>query len=215
MQRMRETTIHLIRHGQSEANLERRLSSRPPGPGLTPLGRRQAEAARDLLLRARRAPDVILTSPMRRTLETAAPLSAAVGIAPVRMADLVETRFGVWDGWQVDELLRASRAFRDWMVDPEVTPPPEGEPLSSVARRVRACLTRVAQAHPGQTVAAFSHMHALQGFLMLVEGLPWSRHPEIAMPNAAVVTARYSPTGWRIDSVDTSAALAGADREVS
>lgn len=212
---MQQTTIHLVRHGQSEANVQRRLSSAPPGPGLTDLGRLQARAAGELLLQSSRPPQVIVTSPMRRTVETAMPLSRALGVAPCRVAELTETQFGAWDGWQVDALIESSRAFRDWLVDPELTPPPAGEALSSVAHRVRSCLTRVAAAHAGQSVAAFSHMHALQGFVMLLQGAPWKMHPDFEMPNACIVTAHWQPCGWRLGGIDVSANRPDAAREVS
>ena len=34
----------LLRHGQSVANVDKRLDTRPPGAELTPLGREQARA---------------------------------------------------------------------------------------------------------------------------------------------------------------------------
>ncbi len=212
---MPETTIHLVRHGQSQANVEGRLSCTPPGPGLTELGHLQALAARDLLLGAARIPQLVVVSPMRRTIETAAPLIHALGVAPVWAPELGETRFGAWDGWQADELATFSRRFRRWARDPEVLPP-GGESLSAVARRVTAYLTRLASTHPGQCIAAFSHMHALKGFVMTVEGVPWTRHGEFQLPNCAVVTAHWDGSRWQGARVDvTKSRPACARHEVS
>lgn len=83
----------LLRHGQSEFNLHFTATRRDPGiedPGLTPLGREQAErAAMDLA-------DIELTrlivSPYTRALQTAAPLLASRDLR-LEVTDLVRERY--------------------------------------------------------------------------------------------------------------------------
>ncbi|WP_285727838.1 histidine phosphatase family protein [Psychromicrobium xiongbiense] len=68
----------LIRHGQTESNVGRLLDTALPGPGLTDLGQRQAqalvEAFRDVPI------DALAASSALRTQQTAAPLAAARGL---------------------------------------------------------------------------------------------------------------------------------------
>ena len=72
--------ILLVRHGQTSANVVRSLDSLPPGPGLTDIGRAQAEAfARSL---DGIAIDRVHCSNLVRTHETAAPLLALRGLTP-------------------------------------------------------------------------------------------------------------------------------------
>lgn len=66
----------LIRYGQTPSNVAGLLDTRIPGPGLTDLGRRQAEALPALL--AEEGIGALLVSTMRRTHESAAPLAAAL-----------------------------------------------------------------------------------------------------------------------------------------
>lgn len=67
-------TIWLVRHGQAAAGMEEL------DPGLTETGHRQAAAAAAALTGA---PAVrLVVSPLRRTRETAAPIAAALGLAP-------------------------------------------------------------------------------------------------------------------------------------
>ena len=68
--------LHLVRHGEAAAGWDGDAD-----PGLSALGREQAEAVADLL--APLGPLPILTSPLRRTRETAAPLAARWVIDPV------------------------------------------------------------------------------------------------------------------------------------
>lgn len=57
--------IHILRHGQALHNVDRQYTQ--PDPPLTALGEEQASA-----VRLRDAPDLILISPMTRTIQTAA-----------------------------------------------------------------------------------------------------------------------------------------------
>ncbi len=69
--------LYLIRHGEPSGTWGQ---SDDPDPGLTDLGRKQAEAAGERLLKMR--PKLIVTSPLRRAHETAMPLARALGIEP-------------------------------------------------------------------------------------------------------------------------------------
>jgi broad specificity phosphatase PhoE len=70
------TTLHLVRHGEAASGWGGDLD-----PGLSDLGRRQAEEVTHRL--ALLGPMPILTSPLRRTRETAEPLAARWGVEPV------------------------------------------------------------------------------------------------------------------------------------
>jgi len=69
--------IYLVRHGEAAASW-----AQAPDPGLSDLGHQQARAAAQLL-RPRLAYGAVelLSSPLARTLETAAPLAAELGLA--------------------------------------------------------------------------------------------------------------------------------------
>ncbi len=69
--------IYLVRHGEAAARW-----AEAPDPGLSDLGQQQARAAAQLL-RPRVAAGAVelLSSPLARTLETAAPLAAELGLA--------------------------------------------------------------------------------------------------------------------------------------
>ena len=86
----------LIRHGQTPANVAGVLDTAPPGPGLTALGREQAAAIPGVL--ADRDIQSIAVSNLRRTVETAAPLEAALGVTPLRLSGLREIEAGHLEG---------------------------------------------------------------------------------------------------------------------
>ena len=62
--------IYLVRHGEAAASWEE-----SPDPGLSELGRQQAEVAAALLEREITVETQLWSSPLRRALETAVPLA--------------------------------------------------------------------------------------------------------------------------------------------
>lgn len=74
------TRLYMIRHGKPASSWGDQGAD--PDPGLDETGRAQAERARDALLalRQRERPRRVLTSPLRRCRETAAPLARALGV---------------------------------------------------------------------------------------------------------------------------------------
>lgn len=75
--------IHLVRHGRASASF-----AEAADPGLDDLGRSQAEVV--AVRWAGRAPIQVLSSPLRRTRETAAPLAGRWSVAPSIEARVAE-----------------------------------------------------------------------------------------------------------------------------
>ncbi len=86
----------LVRHGQTRSNVRHVIDTAAPGPGLTSLGRRQADALPGSLAAERI--DVIFASTLARTQQTAAPLSAARGVPLLVRAGIREIEAGDFEG---------------------------------------------------------------------------------------------------------------------
>ncbi len=82
----------IIRHAQSQNNAG--IGPRVADPTLTEIGDRQAELAATALRAF--ALDVLYVSPMRRTLQTAAPITRATGL-PTRVYTGLHEWGGVWE----------------------------------------------------------------------------------------------------------------------
>jgi broad specificity phosphatase PhoE len=74
--------LYLIRHGEPSGT----WGQADPDPGLTDLGRKQAEGAADILRKT--PPKLIVSSPLKRARETAIPLARAMGLE-AKIADAV------------------------------------------------------------------------------------------------------------------------------
>src|SRR3712207_1458531 len=101
------TVTHLLRHGQTEHTPERRFSGRNDLP-LSLTGRAEAEAA--AVRAGQLGIDVVVSSPVRRTRETAETVAAAVGVPVELDDDLAELDFGDLEGLTLDEALAAHRS---------------------------------------------------------------------------------------------------------
>ena len=100
----------LVRHGESEPLVEGTAFPLADGhgdPALAPEGRVQAEQVGARL--ADEPIDAIYVTTLRRTVETAAPLAARLGLEPRVEADLREVHLGDWEG----ELFRQKVADGD------------------------------------------------------------------------------------------------------
>ncbi len=83
----------LLRHGQSEANVERRLDTRPPGAALTPFGRDQARAFSASCAGPER-PMMLVHSEATRATQTAAVIGAELNLPTHEIAGIHEVQVG-------------------------------------------------------------------------------------------------------------------------
>lgn len=145
----RSTTIYLVRHGESEANLARRFSGRMDSP-LTARGRAQAEAVARAL--ADVAFDRIVATPLSRSLDTALVIARPRRMPVDVVADLIEIDVGERTGSTFDEI----RGLPEWRDDGFVAWP-GGESLDQVLARALRAVARLAREAAGGTVCVVGH----------------------------------------------------------
>jgi probable phosphoglycerate mutase len=153
------TDLLLVRHGQSQAYVDGTLFDLIDGQGDPPLSADgEAQARRVAARLAGRGLDAIYVSTMRRTAQTAAPLARELGITPAVEAGLREVHLGAWEGGVFRKNVAEGHPVAQRMMAEERWDViPGAEPADALAGRVRAALERIAAAHPGQRVAAFTH----------------------------------------------------------
>jgi broad specificity phosphatase PhoE len=140
------TVVHLLRHGEV-LNPQKILYGRLLGYHLSDLGKEMAERARDHFA----SHDVIriVTSPMERAQETAAPLATKLGLTPVVDDRFQGQRFGVGDG-----ALRKPSAWRH-LYNP--FRPSWGEPYAQIAFRMHAAIEHARTGAAGHETVLISH----------------------------------------------------------
>src|SRR6185437_12766349 len=150
-----ETTILLVRHGESTDNVERRLGSLGPGAPLTDRGRAQASA---LALRlATREVAAVYVSPLLRARQTADILAATLGRGTSTRDELREIGLGLTDGSTAEsDIARVGAQYLRWLSG-HLTEGLDGdESGEDIVARMSTTLGALASAHPGGTVVAES-----------------------------------------------------------
>jgi probable phosphoglycerate mutase len=158
------TTTLLLRHGETALSGERRFAGRGDIP-LTATGREQAAAAAARLA-ARGGLDLIVTSPLKRTQQTAGAVAAATGVPLVVGDAWAETDFGDWEGLTHSEAARGwPEQMAAWLNDASAAPP-RGESLAATSDRVLAALDSLLASQAGATVLVVSHVTPIKILLL-------------------------------------------------
>lgn len=160
------TTIHLVRHGDY-GFIDHALGGRAPH-ALSERGRAQAEALATRFAACALA--AVVTSPVRRAVETAAPIAARSGLALERDAAFNEIDFGAWEGARF-AALQDDSAWLAWNTFRSVAPAP-GEAMLAVQARVSAGLWRWHQRHPDAAIVLVSHADVIKAALCHMLGMP-------------------------------------------
>jgi probable phosphoglycerate mutase len=149
----------LIRHGQSEAYVDGTPFPLVGGHGDPPLSSQGKEQAGQVCARLAAAGiDAIYVTTLCRTAQTAAPLAGRLGLDPQVEAGLREVYLGEWEGGLLRKMVADGHPISQRVLAEERWDViPGAEPAAEFAGRVRAAIERLAAAHPGQRVAAFTH----------------------------------------------------------
>lgn len=194
----------LARHGQTDANVGRALSSRPPGGPLTELGRRQAEALAARL--AETDVTAVYASTAVRAQQTAAPVAAAHGLTVTVLDGVHELDVGELED-------RADEAARDlfhevdlaWEAGDATARMPGGESAVEVFARFRPVIEKITDGASGAVVLV-SHGGAIRIVAGALTGRPTL---DGYLPNTGIVVLRSVDGGWELESVDETAPAPG------
>jgi broad specificity phosphatase PhoE len=143
------TTILLARHGETDWNRDGVFQGHADPP-LNDAGRAQSRVLADRLAGVHI--DVVYASDLRRAFQTAEIVAAAKGLPVVAEPGLREVDVGSWSG-----LTRAQIEERFPGVARH-----DGETEQAHRERVVETVTRIARAHPGESVLIVSHGGSLR-----------------------------------------------------
>src|SRR5262245_19378376 len=181
------TTMYLLRHGATEANLARpaRVQGRRHDPPLAPLGERQAELTRDLL--AVRPVDCCYCSPLLRAVQTARIIAAPHGLTPQAVPELIECDVGGWEGLDWSSIrARDPEGYRRFMNDPAAHGYPGGESFAEVYRRVAAALEDLLLRHAGRSLLVVAHHVVNRTYLAGLLGLTQAQARQVSLDNCGI-----------------------------
>lgn len=184
------TTLLLIRHGESEANLERFFAGNLD-VALTELGRRQAECTA-AFLREQYTIDGIYASDLRRAWDTGCVIGQMLDLPVTAAPGLREIHAGAWQGQTFDRL-QTQPEYQRWLTDIGNCLCPGGESVAQLAQRVYAAVEEICRNHPGQTLVVATHATPIRALQWHITGKPLSYMSQIPwVGNASVTELRWS-----------------------
>jgi probable phosphoglycerate mutase len=154
------TTLVLVRHGATVHTAEKRFSGglASSNPGLSDEGRAQVRDVAEWLSPVGASIEAVVTSPVRRTVESAQILAERLDLPLVEEPGFAEMEFGTWDGKTFAEVReQRPEEMEKWLGSLDVAPG-GGETFRQVEARVMAGLTRVLDRYAGKTVIVVSHV---------------------------------------------------------
>lgn len=166
------TRLFLIRHGQTEHNVERVVSGVNDIP-LNEVGHAQAQKMAKRV-KEQYPLDVLYTSPLRRTRETASYLEKTFSLSAIPNPSLIEYDFGVIQNRHLYDFEEEDPALynqlNEWYeADANSRPPrptiPQAETINELRDRIQTFIDLVLEKHAGQNVAAVSHGGFIKSFL--------------------------------------------------
>jgi len=198
--------MFFLRHGET-------LYSRTGGycgsidPDLTPEGQRMAQAFAQAY--HTNPWQCIYTSPMRRTLQTVAPLAQALGLDTVKADGLKELDYGAWEGKTTQQVqAEYPQDYQHWLTEPAWNPPTGGESGVQVANRAMEVLRLIQAQHTSGNILVVSHKATIRLMLCSLLGIDLGRYRDrINILTASVSVVAFKEHGPLLERLNDRAHL--------
>ena len=189
------TTFLLVRHGVTDHTADKRFSGglASSNPGLNDEGRAQVRATAEWLAPVAQGLDAIVSSPVRRTRESAEILGEVLGFEVGVEEGLAEMEFGTWDGLTYTEVRdRFPDEVRTWLGNLDHAPG-GGESFREVEKRVLAGRDRLLEEYDGRTVLLVSHVTPIKTLVADALAAPLESLYRMELSPASVTVVSYYP----------------------
>jgi alpha-ribazole phosphatase len=175
--------LMLVRHGETEWNVQRRYQGQSDVP-LSKLGQRQAKHIAERLVDQKI--DAIYASDLQRAWQTAQAIAKKNNLAVFSEPRLRELKFGVLEGLTFEEAENQyPEMIASWLQDFNNTPD-GGEKIDEFNTRVVSLLDDLRKKHDEQSVLLVGHGGSLSEILRVVLGLSREKRWYLEMENASL-----------------------------
>jgi len=165
-----ETVLYIIRHAESRGNTDGLFHGHSNGV-VSEAGQKQLR-----LLERRFSEihiDVIYSSPLRRTMQTAEAVRYDRDIRIIEMKELIEINGGEWEGMSWSDIRRLfPNEFALWREQPWNFSPPGGESMLDIRTRAVGAVKKIVGENEGKKVAVVTHSCFIRNFLCFAKQLP-------------------------------------------
>lgn len=184
------TEIWLVRHGQTDWNLNRRFQGQTDIP-LNESGLQQAEVLAQKLRFEKF--DAIYSSDLQRASQTADSVAQRLNLPVIHDPRLREICQGEWEGLCLDEVIDQYKV--DPTIeqrDPVYSRAPGGESVAEVEARMAEAAAEIARNYPKGKVLIVSHGVAVAALYCAANHLPLEKHHEYIPDNAVPLVIHWN-----------------------
>ena len=187
------TTLWFVRHGETTLTPSRRFSGvGPMDPPLTDVGIDQARAVAKEI--AARKPDVLIASPLMRTLMTAKEISEATGLDPIFDDLWVECDFGHWEGLTPTEVRdQLPEEWIGWLSSVSYRPG-GGESYAEVYSRIEARIVDLVAQYPGKKICVVTHNIVIRAIAAYAMSTPLESMYHVDILPCSITTVAVWPS---------------------
>jgi broad specificity phosphatase PhoE len=187
---MAHTTIYLIRHGETDWNLEQRYQGQQDIP-LNSTGIKQAQLIAENLNGHHYS--ALYSSDLTRAFQTAQEIAKKVKLSITTHPALREINQGEWEGKFIKDVFATSGdEVQAIYQNPYTVRKPGGESIGEVAERMYAYLDHLAEKHDQQTIIVVSHGLAVATVLCKIRQLPLEMAIRNIPENTGVEVVKWS-----------------------
>jgi broad specificity phosphatase PhoE len=192
-----QTTILLIRHGETDWNLASRIQGQTNIP-LNQTGVSQAESVATILARDHSDISAVYSSDLDRAATTAQATADKLKLTVTKQVSFREMNYGAAEGLTVQEKdalykrqeLHLDAIYPDRIERWQQTAIPEAETSYEVAERVKGMLTQISALHSGKKLVVFTHGRTIR---TIIEDSLNISNPSIFIGNCCIAEFVYSP----------------------
>jgi probable phosphoglycerate mutase len=193
---MELTRILAIRHGETAWNVDGRIQGHTDIP-LNDKGRWQAARLGAAL--AHEQIDIVFASDLQRAFETAQAVARPHGLPVHADAGLRERSFGIFEGWTFAEIeARWPEQSLRWRQRDPGYGPEGGENLQQLSARCVGAVTRLAEAHLGQSIAIVAHGGVMDCLYRAATRIDLQAPRSWQLGNASINRLLYTSEGFTL-----------------
>lgn len=162
------TKLILVRHAEAEGNIKREFHGWTDGD-ITEKGHIQAKLAANKLKEVKI--DVLYSSSMKRTLQTAGYIAEVKNLPIIPTDKLKEINGGQWEGQPWEELpLKWPEEYRTWENKPHIHKMPKGESMEEFHKRLVEEVKYIIKNNEGKNICIVTHGTAIRTILCFFYG---------------------------------------------
>lgn len=182
-----KTRLIIVRHAEAVGNKIREFHGWTD-EGITEKGKLQASRVAE---RLENIPvDVIYSSSMKRTMETARYIAASKNLPIIPVDDSKEINGGLWEGLTWNELAdKYPDEYDTWENKPHLHQMPEGESMEGFQQRIVTAVMRILENEAGKNILIVTHGTVIRVLLCRLKELPLEEMVKIPWCDNTAVTA--------------------------